>query len=795
MENAFGDVFLTARGGGDNLPSANLMVASGLSGLAVADAVANTNASTRIDVTDSRIKARDIHLYAGRNAMGVSNHLFSKANVEVLTASLLPSIGVPTVEANITETNTIIVGGNATLLAVEDVELYATQGLLAEGGLRADGFYLSLSLVPYGKEVPSSTSYSNTNQVNVAATAYVEAGINSHSIVQIHPVTFPGQPTFDTARYGTEPTQAEKTLLGIPQEIDYVYDEFDVQQITFDIRTGHMMQVVDGANQGGTVGHYYAYRPHTIEEADTIVPQNEDYSDAVRWLDWGALTQQQVDDLGNAGIPVYDSDVTLQFAAGLDQKFYVVKPRELDTVRLSYVNIGNLLFEQRNQILSWITDHAGDPEALARYQVQLELIDATLEDLGLLEETGVAGVTSVKKELDTVFVSVPAITSSPGSIFIEAAGASSGSFNPLVGSSLVAHAGAKVNVLNKSPFTMAVDDIILRDNRRVTTDAGGNYLVLEPGNVYLNKSPLTSVTDTTEKLVSIIQSWQGDISDFDLTGLPPGVPGEATQDLYINGDVINEDGDVYINNEEGSIIVTGEVRGEQVTILAAGDFTLNSDDWYHTNQDPRQYLDWDIFRTEVFDAAHEPFHGPPPEILTFADATFDDGQQTLAQAIVRDESKVLAHGRIAITARYLNIDGLVQSGVDSIQLEVAADFQPPEFTSSLTAEGTNQYVPGEPLPGISFGTEGVPVAGYWDATRQAIVLEDIEPQGGEIIVAGQILSTGHGRLKVASGLTSVDIDNESPYRLLLGRIDTTSERIGKNHRHRHQHADQDRIYR
>ena len=86
---------------------------------------------------------------------------------------------------------------------------------------------------------------------------------------------------------------------------------------------------------------------------------------------------------------------------------------------------------------------------------------------------------------------------------------------------------------------------------------------------------------------------------------------------------------------------------------------------------------------------------------------------------------------------------------------------------------------GNPLPGISFGAEGVPVKGYFDAEKQAIVVDDIVPQGGRIVLAGRILSTGNGRLVVANGYANVDIDNQSDYKLILNRIDTTREREGQ----------------
>ena len=112
----------------------------------------------------------------------------------------------------------------------------------------------------------------------------------------------------------------------------------------------------------------------------------------------------------------------------------------------------------------------------------------------------------------------------------------------------------------------------------------------------------------------------------------------------------------------------------------------------------------------------------------------------------------MSQGRITITAKYLNINGLIQSGTDDVSVDISAGFAPPPQTTALADAFNN------PLAGITFG-DGIPVDGYWDAANQRIVIEEIVPQGGEIILAGQIISTGNGLLRVANGYTNVTINN------------------------------------
>jgi len=594
----------------------------------------------------------------------------------------------------------------------------------------------------------------------------------------------------------------------------------DTQQITFSISQGTVIQVVSGYNGGGIVGNYYRYTgpsdyrssdsPAQIARGETVLlvsdigvgrigdvyeyvgitplvspnfgtqdysdttlwgraatpslnflPEAEDYSNTARWYNLGAaLTQEQQDEL-----TVYTSDVTQAFKTALNGKFYVIKPVELEMPTLSYVNVGNLLFEQRQMILDWLVSHSTDAEAVARYQVRLQLLDDTLKELGLMEE-GVNEVTGeaviiVKKELDMLFVDLPEVYAAPGSIFIDTSAAAS-TYTPMLGHQLIARAGAEIKILNESPFNMTVNDTMVRDNKRVTT-VGGELVVLEPGNVYVNSVSLTGVGPSAAAKEIRITQVRPDGS-YDLGGLT--LP-NLDQDMYVVGDVINEAGDIYLTNMEGSINVSGEIRGDEVFIYAARDFNLNTDDWFHTNRDPRQYFDGDDY--EALWAALWNEEGIPG---TLSFAGYTGLISGLDEAINVSESRILAQGRIGITARYLNINGLIQSGVDTITLEIDESFVAPSVTTSFVDDD------GQPLAGISFGAYDVPVDGYWDAEKKALVVEEIVPKGGTIVIAGQILSTGNGELRVANGYTSVDIDNDSPYDLVLDRIDTTTNREG-----------------
>ncbi len=134
---------------------------------------------------------------------------------------------------------------------------------------------------------------------------------------------------------------------------------------------------------------------------------------------------------------------------------------------------------------------------------------------------------------------------------------------------------------------------------------------------------------------------------------------------------------------------------------------------------------------------------------------------------------IFAMGAIDINARYLNIDGTIQSGVDNITLNIAQDFAPSRSTNFTDALGKT-------IKGIDYGPAGfATVDGFFDANSGTIVLDDIKPTAGVINLTGTIISTGNGALKVASGYASININNQSRYALAAGLIDASENRVGK----------------
>ena len=194
----------------------------------------------------------------------------------------------------------------------------------------------------------------------------------------------------------------------------------------------------------------------------------------------------------------------------LNGKFYVIKPVEIDAPTLTYKNIGNVLLEQRNKVLAWIASHSSNADAVARYQVQLDLIDQALADLGLTESGHrprrhadrlpcAATWTCCSSTCRTSTRRRARCSSTPTRSIRTSTSAAN----------VLARSGAKIDILNNTPFTMNVNDAVIQDTKTVAI-VNGQYTVLQPGNVYFNEANLTGVgANTSDKTISIVQKKVG----------------------------------------------------------------------------------------------------------------------------------------------------------------------------------------------------------------------------------------------------------------------------------------------
>lgn len=256
-------------------------------------------------------------------------------------------------------------------------------------------------------------------------------------------------------------------------------------------------------------------------------------------------------------------------------------------------------------------------------------------------------------------------------------------------------------------------------------------------------------------------------------------------DIILRGDIKNENGLVRIKSEAGSIrleqkrdyegnllnpVQTASIRANEVELSTkSGDFVQSyTDSFYHVA-------------------------GRGPIKLTEADemlGTFD----SLSFAPEVAGSGIVANGSVFIAARYLNINGIVQSGMSEWGVTIPANAAVTigggagSFADALAhyaalsdtekaAKGAEFYaVSGATVSGLTGNKDGdwQKVDVFYNAKENRLELSGVQVQGGYIELFGQIVNTNAngGELRVLDGYGKIKVENKTNLGLVVSMLDS-----------------------
>jgi filamentous hemagglutinin family protein len=207
----------------------------------------------------------------------------------------------------------------------------------------------------------------------------------------------------------------------------------------------------------------------------------------------------------------------------------------------------------------------------------------------------------------------------------------------LIGSgALRAPGDAKISIVNNTP------DFLVLGKLTVDSDSGGEvrlngFLIndnTEIGRINSSAAAPTLSLDTKYNNNAGLPQIEV-ISNYDPNSAKNAKLPAPAPDIQLEGDVDNPLGSVRVYSQAGSIYVDGDIRAAQVDVKADnGDFVQSYvDGFYHTSGDPAANV---------------------------------QGGQTSAPA----GNGIIANGSVFISARFLNINGLVQSGIEAWQIDL-----------------------------------------------------------------------------------------------------------------------------
>lgn len=222
----------------------------------------------------------------------------------------------------------------------------------------------------------------------------------------------------------------------------------------------------------------------------------------------------------------------------------------------------------------------------------------------------------------------------------------------LTGSGILSAPGdAQITVTNNTP------NFLVLNNLRIASDEGGTIRlngVMVNSNADINRvnaggsgAAFATVRTRDSQGAGVPKPEITITSNYDPHGAGTQIPAPAP-DIELAGDIENLRGSVNVLSKAGSILVNGNIRAGTVNIKAEnGDFVQSYVDGFnHVGGDP---------------------------------ASIQDHGTSLGGGII-------ANGSVFISARYLNINSLVQSGIEQWNLVLPAD---PILTGSAAYYGVN----------------------------------------------------------------------------------------------------------
>ena len=289
-------------------------------------------------------------------------------------------------------------------------------------------------------------------------------------------------------------------------------------------------------------------------------------------------------------------------------------------------------------------------------------------------------------------------------------------------------------------------------------------------------------------------------------------------DIKIDGVIDNPAGNVKITTNTGSINAHGTINAQSVSMSAPnGSFTMIDEQALVNLSDPITYFtlgDKDIanyvqkkvalragqsattlnfssatdFGNWLYDTLRE--YGQTATLNKYGNA---NNKTNWVKSYVERVNNQIAGGDILISAKDINVNGLIQSGFTKYTGEVdtskvnslkGTDLSDDDVLGNLDYLVTKNYNKADAndinaINGVvknSAGYYDKQIELYYNPSTGNIVTNDIYSNGGNVTLKGNIVSTGGGKIVVSNGAADVSVKNLSNKNLKLGNIESTESK-------------------
>lgn len=426
-----------------------------------------------------------------------------------------------------------------------------------------------------------------------------------------------------------------------------------------------------------------------------------------------------------------------------------------------------------------IMDYPVESEEYKNLKAAMEALEQQMEELGFLSPdlNPNGNSTIVKEPMDTktvLGIELPDIVVSGGNINIETDSVTGNS------GAITAQGSPQINITNNSDLYLKVNDITIQSNggqvtlngTAMTADSTGNEFKgsVMPSNVEANDSSI-NITSTSKPKTEFVNNKlaQADIGVYgDITN--------AVGDINIkntNYDITIADGaqlsavNITLASEHGSVTRTStsgiiNVGGDPVSQYQFGQEVAEKIQKYVNDQLRKAHEKGEEWEGESF--------ATRDEYITWLKKDVGVKDDELGDTGLNEKAGIVAGNNVYIKGVDVNINGLVQAGYGNYSAELGSDavnairdldnkYSGKNFTDSEVM-GNDKFL-------VNTGGQqwndvdkvwDYEVKIYYNPTTKKLLVDNVNPNGGQIYIEGNISSTGNGRLMAMDGMADINID-------------------------------------
>lgn len=821
--NGVGDIKLGARSIADLSAQTSVDVYGAVGVAPFGESLARFVGNNRIEIGAASIEAlNDIRLSAGANAAGVNNDLSATARSDVFNNTAIPVNRDPVADAIITTQSYINVAHGAELGAVRHVMLYAEKGTATASGVGIGKDLYREALAAVASAISNAfgggdvsfetrTGRSIKNQgANVAVNGDVRVGIHRKQALEIG---FDGMVTKRTdgisitdtgfraiaadildriadlkdliRQYTVDRTDADASIAVAAYESEIRFLERKLDELGLRLNadgTGGFSDVAGispkQAAEGAVIG-MSATRDGYTTTRDALDDENT------------ALSSQN-GSLSSQNTTLTATNATLiAMRDGLHPEDDATQIAALNT----QINNNNATISANNTTISTNnTTINTNTTQITQLDGQINSLSGQIVNIQHDLAANVYSSDVIGGPIAT-FLTVSDTIARLGNIYVRG--------DSLNGAgTLDAPGDAEIHITNNGPSFLVLKNLTIPpdeggklyfnsidvlDNDQInginSTSSGAAFSIhTAESQVDANGNPLSQPQ-------ILIESKYDPLNPFYIAQTPAGTPTLAP-DIILQGDISNLRGLVKIDSAAGSIrleqkrdgdgniilpVETANVRAGEVEIKTRnGDFVQSyTDAFFHTAGAPLVINPGD------------------PEL------NFPGNVDKIDRSPEVAGKGIIANGSVLIAARYLNINGTIQSGIPEwgVRIPASATVTIPGGVAGVSfADAQTHYNALSPAERAALGAEfytvsgarvdGLPgnVQGSWEqvtvlynAKENRLELGGVQVQGGYIELFGQIFNTnqsGGGQLRVMDGYGQISINNQTALPVWVNLLDT-----------------------